>query len=107
MLFKDDSVSGVGLVNGIRDIADEGNQADYEVDDHIDQHHHAQSRRESAIDLLAFSHNHQGKRGVSSVSDAVEGILLVSGIFGSERASRLTMEQCQSRYPSQSGLRIG
>lgn len=73
MLFQDDSISGVALVHSICNVTNEGNQADEEVDDHVDQHHHAQTGWESTIDLLAVSHDHQGKRGVSGVSDAIEG----------------------------------
>lgn len=36
VLLKNDGISSVAFVHGIRDIADEGNQADEEVDNHVD-----------------------------------------------------------------------
>lgn len=81
VLFKNDGISCVALVHCIRDIANERNEADEEVDDDIDKHHHAQTRWKSTVDLFAFSHDHQGKCGVSSISDAIEGQFVSSGVL--------------------------
>lgn len=71
MLFQDDGVSRVALVHRIHNITEEGDQADDEINDYIDQHRRAQTRWESALDLFAVFDHHHRQRTVADVTNAV------------------------------------
>lgn len=73
MLLKNDRVSGVAFVHCICKVADEGNKTNDKVDEDIDHHHHAQVRWESALDLLAISHDHHGQGSVAGITDTIVG----------------------------------
>lgn len=100
VLFKKDSVSRVALVNRIRKITDKRHQSDGEVNDHIHQHHPAQSRRKSTLNTITCSDHHHGKGSVTSITDTITEISLSYWnllMFDDP----LTMERDQSHFPNQ------
>lgn len=68
VLFQGDRVPGVAFVNGVCDISDKRNQADQEVDDDIDEHHHSNTRRKPTVDAFTALYDHHGQRGIGDIA---------------------------------------
>lgn len=70
VLFQGNRVPGVAFVYGVCDIADKRNQADQEVDEDIDHHHHSKTRRKPSVDALAALDDHHGQSGIGGITGA-------------------------------------
>lgn len=68
VLFQGDRVPGVAFVYGVCEISDKRNQADQEVDDDIDEHHHSKTRREPTVNAFAALYNHHGQSGIGDIA---------------------------------------
>lgn len=78
MALKDNGVSRVAFIDGVCNVANEGNQSDKEVNNDIDDHFHAKAGRETPIDVFAVVHHHHCQPTICGIADT-ESISCQSG----------------------------
>ena len=68
--LEQDDVARVGAEDGIGEVAEEGNEANEEVDDDVHHHLGLDRRRQTVVDVLAGSHDHQRHEQIQKVANS-------------------------------------
>lgn len=93
VFFQDNSVTGVAFVHCICEVPYKWDEADDEVNDHVDHHCRSKACWKPSVDVAARFHNHKGKQGIKYIADTSETLAAEQTLgFG----SKLTMESAQS-----------
>lgn len=69
-MFEEGDVFGVAAEGGVHDVADEGDEADEEVDGHVEPHLGEDAGGEAAFDRRAALDQARGEEYVDYVADA-------------------------------------